>query len=156
VSEAEAGVDCASFVPDEHTLVLTGTSIAPFFLGDPDDPDEFAASIVRIFATPAQAGAAFTREATLRVQLGCSIRNLRQADYISITAAGTIPSPRVARATRGFRVAFTDTDTNESYIFDVVLILGRRSVANVYYSASSPVALENQLVRLVGRRAARV
>jgi hypothetical protein len=146
---------CAAYIPDEHGLVLTGTAIAPFVRGDPDDPDEFAASYVRIFATSAQAKVAFTREATLRIQLGCTIENLKQADNISITAAGTIPAPRVARATRGFRVAFTDTDDNKTYVFDSVVILGRRSLAVVYYGASAPMAVENQLVRLVGRRAAR-
>jgi hypothetical protein len=148
---------CPDFHPDESRLTVNGLSTSPVFVtGDPLGASfQATAARVRIWRTPAEAHAAFLREA-VRAQIQCIVEDPGGPDY-TIAAAGALHFHGLGRSVRGFRVVVRDNQANTLYFLDVVLVVGKRSLTTlVFESSGTPSSFEQSLLARIAARAARV
>lgn len=153
---------CTDFRPDESKLTLTGTSVSPdFTTGSPGTPTSLqaASAVVKVWRTPADAQAAFNREARIG-QIQCIRDAIRSANDPSITlvAFGRLGFPSLGRGTRAFRLELSDNREGGvgKVVLDLVVILGRRTTVLTWFTAvGQPSPLERPLSRVLAARAAR-
>jgi hypothetical protein len=148
---------CSEFHPDESTLTETGLSYSPLFVTGDVLTQSFQATdaMVKVFRTHAQALKAFYREASMD-QVQCLADDPGQG--YSVVSSGPLRFGRFAHAAaQGFRVVIHDDDQGTRYYLDVVVVLGKRSVATLTIeSTKTPPSVEALLVAKLAARAARV
>jgi hypothetical protein len=147
---------CPDVHPDESSLTMTGTSSSRIFVDGDIINGSFqaTAAAVRVWRTPAQARAAFNREAS-KALLQCIADD--PGDGFSVRGFGSISTGQPARVARGYRVIVHDDVEGKSYYLDVIVLLGRRSLVTLTVESSDTApAIEQALVARLAARAARV
>ncbi|MFL5680144.1 MAG: hypothetical protein ACJ77B_06035 [Chloroflexota bacterium] len=154
--EPGAFAACGNVHPDESRLTVTGSSYSPIFVSGDFVTTSFqaAAAVVRVWRTPAQARAAFNREAS-KALLQCIADD--PGDGFSLVGFGTIPVGEPGRIARGFRVVVRDDNEGTTYYLDVIVLLGKRSLVTLTVESSGAApSVEAALVVRLAARAARV